>query len=229
MYFDWTLEAASEGSQFVDMGELATSVIRLLQTATNEIDRDREAAKTFIARAASLLRVGAERGARQQSPSPGSGRLAAWQIQRVKTYVEKHLAEPIRVGDLSAVARLSTSYFSRVFKQSCGEAPHSYVVRRRLDRARHLMLTSDEPLCEVALACGFADQAHFSKLFHRATGKTAAIWRRERNDTAHGAAANVAHYGAKRSQNSANETQPSCPAVPPESVTPPHVSTGLSP
>ena len=94
----------------------------------------------------------------------------------------RYLDEAIRVEDLSELVRLSAYNFSRAFKLSIGEAPHTYLVRRRLDRARHLMLTSDTALSEVALACGFYDQAHLSKLFRRCTGQSPAAWRRERRE-----------------------------------------------
>jgi AraC family transcriptional regulator len=159
--------------------ELASSVIWLLQTATREVERDREAAKTFIARASSLLQVEADR-----SVSPDRdvrrGGLAPWQIHRVKAFVEEHLSEPIHVEDLSEVVRLSKTHFSRAFRRSYGKTPHAYVIRRRVDRVCHLMLTSDIALSELAVACGFSDQAHLCKLFRQTIGVSPAAWRRER-------------------------------------------------
>lgn len=186
-----TRQFASAGELFDQAGirDLTTSVLSLLRTATSEVERDREAAKTCIARASSLLQIEADR---QHLPNREviSGGLAPWQIQRVKTFVEQRLPETIRAGDLSAVARLCVTHFSRAFRRSFGEAPHAYVIRRRLDRARHLMLTSDMALSELALACGFSDQAHLCKLFRCSTGTTPAAWRRERREaTSAGAAA----------------------------------------
>jgi AraC family transcriptional regulator len=175
------LTPADEISHKAAIRELATSVISLLQTATREVERDQQAAKIFIARASSLLRVEAERGNfSDREVRPGG--LAPWQIHRLKAFIEEHLADSIRVEDLSDLVRLSTTHFSRAFRRSFGEAPHAYLIRRRLDRARHLMLTSDVALCELALACGFSDQAHLCKLFRQSTGKSPAAWRRERRE-----------------------------------------------
>jgi AraC family transcriptional regulator len=176
-----TLQSAPADERLHSAGirELVAGVVSLLQTATEEVERDRETAKTFIAKASSLLQVEA---GRNDAPDAGArtGGLAPRQVRRVKAFVEEHLAESIHVADLSEVVRLSTTHFSRSFRQSFGEAPHAYIVRRRLDLARHLMLTSDTALSELALACGFSDQAHLCKLFRKATGRTPGAWRRER-------------------------------------------------
>jgi AraC family transcriptional regulator len=161
--------------------ELATSVILLLQTATKEVERDLKSAETFIAKASSLLQVEADR-IMVSDRDARSGGLAPWQVRRVKSFVEERLADSILIEDLGEVARLSTTHFSRAFKRSFGEAPHGYLVRRRLARARHLMLTSDIGLSEVALECGFSDQAHLCKLFRQTMGTSPAAWRREQRD-----------------------------------------------
>jgi AraC-like DNA-binding protein len=53
-----------------------------------------------------------------------------------------------------------------------------HIVRLRLERAKQLMLTTRDPLSDIALRCGLADQAHLSKLFRRWTGETPNAWRR---------------------------------------------------
>ena len=109
------------------------------------------------------------------------GGLAPWRIRRLKAFVEEHLSQPLRVADLSGAVGLSATHFSRAFGRSFGEPPHVYLIQRRIDRARHLMLTSDISLSDLAAACGFSDQAHFCRLFRRYTGRTPAAWRRDAN------------------------------------------------
>jgi AraC-like DNA-binding protein len=112
--------------------------------------------------------------------APYTGGLAGWQVSRVRAFIDDHLNQPIKVKNLSDVARLSAAYFSRAFKKSFGSAPHAYLIQRRLDHARQLMLTSDARLSDIALNCGFTDQAHLCKLFRRNTGQSPAAWRHQR-------------------------------------------------
>ncbi|WP_367571972.1 helix-turn-helix transcriptional regulator [Pseudorhizobium pelagicum] len=67
---------------------------------------------------------------------------------------------------------------SAAFRVSFGTSPHDYICRRRIDQAKHLMITTETPLSEIALDCGFADQSHLSRVFRRLTGHTPAAWRR---------------------------------------------------
>jgi AraC family transcriptional regulator len=166
-------------SQATGLRGLAHSVLWLLDTATREVERDREAAKTFLAQATSLLQIELDRAASTYGDCR-SGGLAPWQAQRVKAFIEQHLSAPIRVEDLSDLVRLSKTHFSRSFRKVFGETPHAYIVRRRVDRVCRLMLTSETALSELALDCGFADQAHLCRQFRRVTGRSPAAWRRER-------------------------------------------------
>lgn len=108
---------------------------------------------------------------------PARGCLAPSQLSRVMDFVETNLASGVRMQDLAASARLSTSHFSQSFRASVGESPHAYVMRRRVERAQELMLRTDKSLSEIALDCGLADQPHLTRLFRRLVGVTPAVWR----------------------------------------------------
>ena len=157
---------------------VATSVAKLLETARRELDRDQEAAKASLVTASHILEAELKRSSGANGST--SGGLAAWQIARVRAYIDSNLHRTIHIRDLSVVARRSPAHFSRKFKLAVGESPHAYVVRRRLERACHLMMTSAEPLSEIALSVGFSDQAHLCRLFRQAFGRSPASWRRER-------------------------------------------------
>lgn len=162
----------------LEFGPLANSLVLLLEAAKTEIEHDQEAARTSLATASSILQSEIER--RSCGEGSTTGGLAGWQMARVRSYIDRNLHRTIHASDLSAVARRSTSHFSRSFKQAFGEPPHAYIVRRRLEEACHLMLTSSVSLSEIALSVGFSDQAHLCKLFRQAFGQSPSMWRRER-------------------------------------------------
>ena len=156
---------------------LAKGLVELLETAKRELERDREAATASLATVSSILQSEIERRSRANGFRPGA--LAAWQIARVRAFIERNLHRTIHTMDLSAVAKRSPAHFSRSFKQAFGEPPHAYLVRRRLERACHLMMTSSASLSEIALSVGFSDQAHLSRLFRQAFGQSPSSWRRD--------------------------------------------------
>jgi AraC family transcriptional regulator len=125
--------------------------------------------------------------------APARGGLAPWQQRKIERYLGEHLEGPVHVGTLAAELPLSVSHFCRAFKESFGETPHAHIMRLRFERAQALMLTTAEPLSQIALACGLADQAHLSKLFRRHVGDTPSRWRRRH--TGEGAATEPAFAG----------------------------------
>jgi AraC family transcriptional regulator len=149
-------------------------VIMLLDRAAEALNHDPAAAKECIARLCALLR------ADHDTVRPGGGGLAPWQVQRVKKHVDAALDSTIRARDCAKIARLSTPHFFRSFKTSFGETFGDYVTRRRTERAQEMMIMTDQPLCEIALCCGFADQSHFSRVYRRRIGSSPGSWRRQR-------------------------------------------------
>ncbi|MCR0985055.1 helix-turn-helix domain-containing protein [Roseomonas populi] len=156
-------------------GEAGT-VHRLLRDALDLLDRDHGAAATTLARATRLLDAA---GPGRAGVSPVPGGLARWQAVNIARYVEANLERRILQKNLAAEVRLSCGHFARAFKQSFSKSPHAFVMERRIERAKALMLESRAPLCEIALSCGLADQAHFSRVFRRLTGSTPLAWRRQ--------------------------------------------------
>ncbi|MEC4589791.1 helix-turn-helix domain-containing protein [Nitrospirillum amazonense] len=161
---------------------LVHSLLELLERAEGDVDWDPESAKRAINRASDILKVELERTSIMHGMDGGG--LAPWQVRRVTAYMEEHLSEHISVKKLGEVARRSASHFCRAFKRTMGETPYSFITRRRLALAQRMMLTSDAPLSEIAVACGFSDQSHFTNRFRGATGQSPAAWRRERRERA---------------------------------------------
>lgn len=171
-----------------EMPEAAASLLYRLQsafielsTALNETLRDqRSNATASLQRAQAMLRgVGM---ASPRLPEYVTKGLAPWKVRRVLAYIEENLGEPLRNKDLAVVAELSEYHFNVAFRNSVGQTPHEYLIRRRIERAQGLMLSTAAPLSEIAAECGLADQAHFTRLFRRAVGETPAAWRKARSN-----------------------------------------------
>lgn len=162
----------------VPVGSHYHQVSGLLAHAMSLIQRDQEGALEVMRRASAL--AGQAGSLEQNGAGSTRGGLAPWQVERLKRHVEKAYSGRISIDDLAQMTRLSSSYFSAAFRVSFGTSPHDYISRRRIDQAERLMLTTDTPLCEIALDCGFADQSHLSRVFRRIKGTTPAAWRRVR-------------------------------------------------
>ena len=97
-------------------------------------------------------------------------------LQRAAELMQDDSASPLSLLQLSAVAGLTPSHFVRAFSQHYGMTPHAYLLDRRIRHARTL-LKQGQPLAEVALASGFADQAHFQRQFKRRVAATPGQYR----------------------------------------------------
>jgi AraC family transcriptional regulator len=156
--------------------ECIQQVIRLLEAAARQIDL-REAAHGTLTQATSLLRKQITPRA-QEEPADGQARLLAWQVRKVLTYIDSHIMDRVLVGDLSAIVRCSEGHFSRLFKRTFGESPYAFVVKRRVALAARRMLDTEISLSDIALSCGFADQAHLTHWFRHVMQDTPSAWRR---------------------------------------------------
>ncbi|WPO97958.1 AraC family transcriptional regulator [Pseudomonas sp. HR96] len=119
-----------------------------------------------------LALAGCTVAARGAPPSgPGAG-LTTRRLRLLDDWLQAHLEQPLSVQAMAALLGLSEAYFSRAFKQSTGQSPHSYLLDRRIARARSLLLGSSSGLADIAQRCGFASHAHLSLAFRQRLGLT---------------------------------------------------------
>ena len=149
---------------------------RLLDDIKSALDVDLAYATVICKRLACLL---AENKSAPVRANAGAG-LAVWQQRKVERFIDENLETTVAIDDLASLVSLSYSYFSRAFKDSFGLPPHAYVMKKRVDRAKALVDTTSDSLAQIALRCGFADQAHFCRRFREHVGITPAVWRRHR-------------------------------------------------
>jgi AraC family transcriptional regulator len=105
--------------------------------------------------------------------------LIKWRLKRATEYIAAHLSDTIGLADIAASTGLTRMYFAAQFRAATGMRPHEYVLRRRIERAQELLLTSRLPLAEVALDVGFKAQPHFTTVFARFVGVTPHVWRQQ--------------------------------------------------
>jgi AraC family transcriptional regulator len=98
--------------------------------------------------------------------------LSPRRLRRVLDYLQDNLEGDLSLQRLAGLAEMSLDGFIRVFKKSMGVPPHQYVLRKRVERAQALLGNRALSLTEVSLRSGFADQSHFSRMFHRLIGFT---------------------------------------------------------
>jgi len=103
--------------------------------------------------------------------------FTAEHYRRVLDFVSQRYGDGIRVEDMAREAALSTSHFAQLFKQTIGLSPMQFVMTYRVERARKRLAEHDTPLIDIALACGFSDQAHFSRQFKQIEGETPSKYR----------------------------------------------------
>jgi AraC family transcriptional regulator len=106
------------------------------------------------------------------------GGLAPWQSRRAAEMIREKLDGKIHLADMARECGLSVSHFTRAFRKSFGMSPYRWLLERRIDRAKALLLTDDLPIADIAARSGFSDQAAFTRAFARIVGDSPARWRR---------------------------------------------------
>jgi AraC family transcriptional regulator len=111
------------------------------------------------------------------APEPRKG-LPPDQLRRIEEYVDENIDENLSLQELSQQLQMTVHFFVRSFKRSTGLPPHQYVLRRRVERAKELLVDPEMSIADIALHCGFATQSHLTATFNRLTNLTPGEYRR---------------------------------------------------
>lgn len=122
-----------------------------------------------------LLRRYAAIERRDRQPANG---LSPRQRRAIVDYIDANLGGALTLDAMAAELGLGACGFSRAFRRGFGMPPYAYVIARRIERARRMLVETAEPIKAIAAACGFADQAHLTRLLRREFDVTPAALRR---------------------------------------------------
>jgi AraC family transcriptional regulator len=106
------------------------------------------------------------------------GGLAPWQLRRARDFINANLAGDPSISEVAKECELSSSYFTRAFKETTGVPPYQWLTKQRVERAKELLRDPRQELADIAQLCGFVDQSHFTRVFSRSEGHSPGRWRR---------------------------------------------------
>ncbi len=132
----------------------------------------------YLARATAARLIHDHSSATSATPNPArKAGLTQRQLRRAIDFIEANLEYDPTLAELAATVGLSPVYFARQFRIATGLAPHQYLLRSRVDRAKRLLSNGDQPIAAIALECGFCHQEHFTRVFRKHCGTTPAAYR----------------------------------------------------
>ncbi len=164
-------------SHVIDGDSYLMDVMELLDKEFGEQDHHSEEVFELLSRYIAVHLVRSYSTIKFHNPHT-AGRPEICQIMCALEYIECNLAENTPIADVMNQTQLSKHRFLRTFKEITGQSPQQYIIRRRLEIARHLLRRADLSLDEIARRSGFADQSHFSKAYRKQFGQTPALHRR---------------------------------------------------
>ena len=99
-------------------------------------------------------------------------------VNRIVAYINEHFSENLSLKTLSEKFYMNPAYLSQFFKNKTGMNYHAYLSRLRLEKAKQLLISTDQPIAEIAARAGFYDYRAFTRRFHREEGLTPSQYRR---------------------------------------------------
>lgn len=121
--------------------------------------------------------VAVKYGGMRLKERPILGGLTPYQERRARELLRENLSGEMPLAALASECGLSLVQFSKAFRKTVGIPPHRWVIQQRIILAKTLLRDSPTPLSEVALACGFSDQSHFTRYFSALVGISPGAWR----------------------------------------------------
>jgi len=150
-------------------GQRNAEINRLARLVVQETCSPGPASRVLLDSVALSLGVELRRHRRRESEAVAhaTSGIPRWRLKRVHDLIMANLGKDLSLGELAAEAGYSVSRFCHAFKETTGLSPHRYVIQRRVECARDLVLEGRLTLVEIAAATGFSDQAHMTHSLRR--------------------------------------------------------------
>lgn len=100
-------------------------------------------------------------------------------VEKAKQFITTHLTQEIRMEDVAQAVGLSQFHLSRLFKALTGLTMREYLMKERIEAAKHLLIASDRTISQIAFLLRFCDQSYFTLVFRKETGLTPGQYRDE--------------------------------------------------
>jgi AraC family transcriptional regulator len=113
----------------------------------------------------------------KRTPVVYKGGLSGYRLKRVLDYIAENMRSDLRLSQLSTIAGMSPHYFSELFKQSTGFAPHQYLVRQKIEHAKRHLCNPKLNILDAGLESGFQNPSHFARVFRRVVGVSPSSFR----------------------------------------------------
>jgi AraC family transcriptional regulator len=98
------------------------------------------------------------------------GGLGGRRLKQTLAYIEDHLSEDLSLSRIASVTGISSSHLKTLFRESAGVPVHQYVIQRRIERAKDMLMQGKLSIAEIALATGFSHQSHLARHMQRSVG-----------------------------------------------------------
>ena len=106
-----------------------------------------------------------------------TGGLPNYKLREAIAYINNHLDQDLSLTQLATLVQMSPYYFATLFKKSTGLAPHQYVSKCRIEKAKQLLKNRELTIIEICQLVGFQTQSHFTRVFRKHTATTPKAYR----------------------------------------------------
>jgi two-component system response regulator YesN len=98
-------------------------------------------------------------------------------VEKAKCYIMEHLADDLSVSDIASYLYVSPNYLSKLFKRTTGEGCNEYIIKKRIEKAKLLLETTNIKTCKIAEMVGYKDTNYFSMAVKKNTGMSPKMYR----------------------------------------------------